>query len=100
MQGIPLIAWPLFVEQRMNAVLLTKDLKVALRPKANTKKNLVDREEIAIVIKSLMVRQEWKKIHNRMKDLKIAAEKSLSPNGSPTKALADLASHWTNQPNS
>ena len=35
-----------------------------------------------------------------MKDLKIAAEKSLSPNGSPTKALADLASHWTNQPNS
>ena len=99
MQGIPLIARPLFVEQRMNAVLLTKDLKVALRPKAN-KKNLVDREEIAIVIKSLMVGEEWKKIHNRMKELKIAAEKALSRNGSSTKALADLASHWTNQPNS
>ena len=39
MQGIPLIAWPLFVEQRMNAVLLTKDLNVALRPKANKKKS-------------------------------------------------------------
>ena len=99
MQGIPLIAWPLFAEQRMNAVLLTEDLKVALRPKAN-EKNLVDREEIAKVIKSLMVGEDGKKIHSRMKDLKIAAEKALSPNGSSTKALADLALHWTNQPNS
>ncbi|KAK4551259.1 hypothetical protein RGQ29_032435 [Quercus rubra] len=99
MQGIPLISWPLFAEQRMNAVLLTEDLKVALRPKAN-EKNLVDREEIAKVIKSLMVGEDGKKIHSRMKDLKIAAEKALSPNGSSTKALADLASHWTNQPNS
>ncbi|KAK7818244.1 hydroquinone glucosyltransferase [Quercus suber] len=99
MQGIPLIAWPLFAEQRMNALLLTEDLKVALRPKAN-EKNLVDREEIAKVIKSLMVGEDGKKIHSRMKDLKIAAEKALSPNGPSTKALADLASHWTNQSNS
>ncbi|KAF3968558.1 hypothetical protein CMV_007571 [Castanea mollissima] len=99
MQGIPLIAWPLFAEQRMNAVLLTDDLQVALRPKAN-EKNLVDGEEIAKVINSLMVGEEGKKIRNRMKDLKIAAEKALSPNGSSTMALADLASHWTNQHNS
>ena len=72
---------------------------MALRPKAN-EKNLVDREEIAKVIKSLMVGEDGKKIHSRMKDLKIAAEKALSPNGSSTKALADLASHWINQPNS
>ncbi|KAM4081736.1 hypothetical protein ACJW30_11G114400 [Castanea mollissima] len=97
MQGIPIIAWPLFAEQRMNAVLLTDDLQVALRPKAN-EKNLVDGEEIAKVINSLMVGEDGKKIRNRMKNLKIAAEKALSPNGSSTKALADLTSQWTNQP--
>ncbi|KAL4599774.1 hypothetical protein ACB092_11G150900 [Castanea dentata] len=97
MQGIPIIAWPLFAEQRMNAVLLTDDLQVALRPKAN-EKNLVDGEEIAKVINSLMVGEDGKKIRNRMKNLKIAAEKAHSPNGSSTKALADLTSQWTNQP--
>ncbi|KAK7823907.1 udp-glycosyltransferase 72b1 [Quercus suber] len=75
MHEIPIIAWPLFAEQRMNAVLLTEDLKVALRPKAN-EKGLVDREEIAKVIKGLMVGEEGKKVHNRMKDLKIAADKA------------------------
>ncbi|XP_065621729.1 hydroquinone glucosyltransferase-like [Quercus suber] len=97
MHEIPIIALPLFAEQRMNAVLLTEDLKVALRPKAN-EKGLVDREEIAKVIKGLMVGEEGKKVHNRMKDLKIAADKAVSPNGSSTKALADIASHWTNGP--
>ncbi|KAF3968559.1 hypothetical protein ACB098_11G120400 [Castanea mollissima] len=96
-QGIPIIAWPLFAEQRMNAILLTEVLKVALRPKAN-EKGLVDQEEIAKVIKGLMVGEEGKKIQNHMKNLKIAAEKALSPNGSSTKALADLTSQWTNQP--
>ena len=95
-QGIPLIAWPLFAEQRMNAVLLAEDLKVAIRPKANDK-GLVDREEIAKVVKGLMVGEEGKKVHSRMKDLKDAAEKALSADGSSTEALIDLASHWTNQ---
>nr|POF23411.1 hydroquinone glucosyltransferase [Quercus suber] len=97
MQGIPKIAWPLFAEQRMNAILLTGVLKVALRPKAN-EKGLVDQEEIAKVRKGLMVGEEGKKVHNHMKNLKIAAEKALSPNGSSAKSLADLASQWRNQP--
>ncbi|KAK7823911.1 hydroquinone glucosyltransferase [Quercus suber] len=94
MQGIPKIAWPLFAEQRMNAILLTGVLKVALRPKAN-EKGLVDQEEIAKVRKGLMVGEEGKKVHNHMKNLKIAAEKALSPNGSSAKSLADLASHYS-----
>nr|POF19578.1 hydroquinone glucosyltransferase [Quercus suber] len=97
MHGIPLITWPLFAKQRLNAVLLDEDLKVALRPKAN-EKGLVDREEIAIVIKGLMVGVEGKKVKSHMKGLKIAAEKALSADGSSTKALAEFASYCTNQP--
>ncbi|KAM4072187.1 hypothetical protein ACB094_11G118400 [Castanea mollissima] len=97
MQGIPLIAWPLYAEQKMNAPLLAEDLKVALRPKTN-KNGLIDREEIAKVVKGLMVGEEGKKVHNRMKDIKIAAEKALSADGSSTKTLSELASQWKNHP--
>ena len=33
--GLPIIAWPLFSEQRMIATILADGLKVAIRPKAN-----------------------------------------------------------------
>ena len=98
MEGIPLIAWPLnFAEQKMNAVLLSEDLKVALRITVNDK-GLVDREEIAKVVNSLMVGEEGKRVHKRMIELKIAADKALSVDGSSTKALSELASKWKSQP--
>ncbi|XP_035830836.1 anthocyanidin 3-O-glucosyltransferase 5-like [Helianthus annuus] len=30
--GVPMIAWPLYAEQKMNAAMLTEELKVAVRP--------------------------------------------------------------------
>ena len=81
----------------MNAAFLADDLKVALRPKTN-KNGLVDREEIAKVVKGLMVGEEGKKVHTRMKDIKIAAEKAPSADGSSTKALSKLATQWKNHP--
>nr|POF19571.1 hydroquinone glucosyltransferase [Quercus suber] len=82
-------------EQKMNAALLAEDLKVALRPKTN-KNGRIDREEITKVVKGLMVGEEGKKVRNRMKDIKIAAEKALSADGSSTKALSKLATQWKN----
>ena len=90
--GIPLIAWPLYAEQKMNAVMLVDGLKVALRPKAE-ENGIVRREEIAKVVKVLMDQgsEEGKRIRDRMKDLKDAAAKALSKDGSSTRALSDLA---------
>ncbi|KAG6680185.1 hypothetical protein I3842_13G029000 [Carya illinoinensis] len=136
-------------EQRMNAVLLAEDLKVALRPKANEKglvdreeiakgksvckrkkelriaakkaksadgssklalklsfnrdhfmalrlkideKAIVNREDIAKVIKRLMVGEEGKMVHNRMKELKIVVEKALSEDSSSIRSLSEFAS--------
>ncbi|ESW12765.1 hypothetical protein PHAVU_008G140500 [Phaseolus vulgaris] len=53
LEGVPLITWPLFAEQRMNAVMLSDGLKVALRPTFNDD-GIVEKEEIAKVINSLM----------------------------------------------
>ncbi|KAG6680451.1 hypothetical protein I3842_13G043600 [Carya illinoinensis] len=76
--GTSLIAWLLYAKQRMNAVYLAEDLKVALRPKAN-EKGLVDREEIAKVV-----------VRKRMKELRIVAEKAKSADGS-SKLASKLA---------
>ncbi|KAM6600014.1 hydroquinone glucosyltransferase [Cannabis sativa] len=91
-EGIPLIAWPLFAEQKMNAVMLVDGLEVALRP-ITVENGIVGRDEIARVVKVLMDPscEEGKKVRDRMNELKDAAAKALSHDGSSTRALSDLA---------
>ncbi|XP_054784580.1 LOW QUALITY PROTEIN: hydroquinone glucosyltransferase [Prosopis cineraria] len=93
--GVPLVAWPLYAEQRMNAVMVTQDVKVALRPKAS--EGVAGRHEVAKVVKDLMEGEEGKKLRYRMKDLKEAADKALSENGSSTKYISELATVWKNK---
>ncbi|EXB37611.1 Hydroquinone glucosyltransferase [Morus notabilis] len=89
--GVPLIAWPLYAEQKMNAVLLTESAQIALRPKVNDENGLVGRGEIAQIVKSLMEGEEGKRLRERVKEVKNAAQKVVGEHGSSTKALADLA---------
>ncbi|XP_077251197.1 hydroquinone glucosyltransferase-like [Tasmannia lanceolata] len=91
--GVPLIGWPLYAEQKMNAVILVEDLKVALRPKAN-ENGLVGRLEIARVVKGLMEGEEGKGVRSRMRDLKDGASRVLAEEGSSYKALSEVARQW------
>ncbi|THF97763.1 hydroquinone glucosyltransferase-like [Camellia sinensis] len=91
--GIPLIAWPLFAEQKMNAVMLSEGLKVALRPNMN-QNGILGRDEIAEAVKALMEGDEGKMLRNHMLELKEAALKVLSNDGSSTKLLSELAHKW------
>ncbi|KAL0464894.1 UNVERIFIED_CONTAM: Hydroquinone glucosyltransferase [Sesamum latifolium] len=91
--GVPMIAWPLYAEQRMNAVMLHEDVRVALRPTVG-ENGFVGRDEIAKTVKGLVEGEEGKEIRSRMRDLKDAAAKVVSENGSSTKLLAELAAKW------
>ncbi|XP_058221681.1 hydroquinone glucosyltransferase-like [Rhododendron vialii] len=93
--GVPLIAWPLYAEQKMNAVMLNEDLHVALRPKANDIGN-VEREEIARVVKELMEGEEGKKVREKLNGLQDAAGKVLNKGGSSANSLSELAFGWKN----
>ncbi|KAI3911149.1 hypothetical protein MKX01_036959 [Papaver californicum] len=93
--GVPLIGWPLFAEQKMNAVML-EDMKVALRPKAN-ERGIIGRDEISRVVKGLMEGEEGKNIKSKMTELKSAATSVLEENGSSAKSLEELANMWKNQ---
>ncbi|KAL1329470.1 hypothetical protein AAHE18_12G042700 [Arachis hypogaea] len=70
---MPVIAWPLFAEQRMNAVLLKDVLKVARIMEEN---------------------EEELEMRKRIKELSDAVAAALSENGSSTKALSSLALKW------
>ncbi|KAG5538697.1 hypothetical protein RHGRI_019308 [Rhododendron griersonianum] len=83
--GMPLIAWPLNAEEKMNAVMLNEGLNVALRPKMN-ESGIVGREEIARVVNALMEGEEGKKVRQKMKGLKETDRKVLSEDGSSTKS--------------
>ncbi|KAJ1388298.1 UDP-glycosyltransferase family, conserved site [Sesbania bispinosa] len=93
--GVRMITWPLFAEQRMNAVLLTDGLKVALRPKFN-ENGIVEKEEIAMVIKGLMVGEEGNGIRQRIEELKDAAADGLKEDGSSTMALSQFGTRIEN----
>lgn len=89
--GLPLIAWPLYAEQKMNAVMLREDVGIALWAKANENSGLIESDEIAKVVKGLMEGEEGKRLRNKSKDLKDAAARVVSENGDSTKAISQLA---------
>ncbi|KAI3909770.1 hypothetical protein MKW98_014187 [Papaver atlanticum] len=93
--GVPLIAWPLFAEQKMNAVMLTDDLRVASRPRVN-KNGIIGRDEISRCVKGVMEGEEGNRLRSRMENLKDAAASSLAEGGSSFKSLAEVANKWKN----
>ncbi|KAE8676872.1 hypothetical protein F3Y22_tig00111582pilonHSYRG01433 [Hibiscus syriacus] len=80
----------------MNALILTEDAKVALRPKPN-ENGLICGDEIAKVVKGLMEGEEGNSVRTRMKELKEAAAKVLGENGSSTKELSHVANKFIHQ---
>ncbi|KAI3831125.1 hypothetical protein MKX03_017229 [Papaver bracteatum] len=91
--GVPLIAWPLFAEQTMNAVMLTDYMKVALRPKP-MKSGIIGRDEICKVIKELMEGEEGKKLKSKMGELKSIATSTLAEGGSSFRTFAEVVNAW------
>ncbi|XP_073029555.1 hydroquinone glucosyltransferase-like [Primulina eburnea] len=93
--GAPLIAWPLYAEQKMNAFFLDESIKVALRPKM-VENGLVGRDEICSIVKNLTEGEEGKRIRSRMRELKNHAAKALGENGSCLQMLGMLGEKWKN----
>ncbi|KAG1335169.1 UDP-glycosyltransferase 72B1-like [Cocos nucifera] len=92
-KGVPLIAWPLFAEQRLNALLLNEDVEVALRSKVG-ESVLVQRDEIASVVKRLMEGEEGKRLRKRAEELSHVAARSLGQEGSSVRALSEVVREW------
>ncbi|TQE08416.1 hypothetical protein C1H46_005891 [Malus baccata] len=81
--GVPLIAWPLYAEQRSNAVLLADDIKIAWRVKVN-EKGIVESQDIAKYARGLIEGDEGKLPRKKVKELQEASKVALSPEGLST----------------
>ncbi|KAK4262205.1 hypothetical protein QN277_027790 [Acacia crassicarpa] len=88
--GVPMICWPLYAEQRMNATLLAEELKVGVKPKVLPAKKVVGREEIARMMRDIM-EGEPNPIRERARELKESAAMAMKIGGSSFTALDDVA---------
>ncbi|XP_028775661.1 anthocyanidin 3-O-glucosyltransferase 5-like [Neltuma alba] len=91
--GVPMICWPLYAEQRMNATLLAEELRVGVRPKMLPAKKVVGREEIASMLREIM---EGKPNHirERVREVKESAAKAILSR----TVLDHLAKLWCARP--
>ncbi|KAL7176637.1 hypothetical protein ACSBR2_030057 [Camellia fascicularis] len=94
--GVPLIAWPLFGEQEMHTGMLTKQFKIAFRPNKNEKDGLVGREEIAKLVRDLILGEGGKPLRQKARELKEAAATATSAHGSSAKSLVQVIQIWKN----
>ncbi|KAF8015529.1 hypothetical protein BT93_H1142 [Corymbia citriodora subsp. variegata] len=88
--GVPMIAWPLYAEQSLNATLLVEEIGVAIRPKELPSKKIVGREEIEKLVRTVMVEKEGHTIRARVKELKSSAEKALTKGGTSYESLRKM----------
>nr|GMD58838.1 anthocyanidin 3-O-glucosyltransferase 5-like [Ipomoea batatas] len=87
--GVPIIVWPLYTEQRQNATLLT-ELGVAIRPKKLPTKGIVGREEVKTLVKTMLQSNEGKEMRERVVKLRMSSEKAISIGGSSYKSMCEV----------
>ncbi|GFP85295.1 anthocyanidin 3-o-glucosyltransferase 5 [Phtheirospermum japonicum] len=90
--GVPIIAWPLYAEQRLNATILAEEVGVAVRPRVLPTKAVVGREEIESLVRRLMEREEGREMRDKVKQLKVSAMKGLKNGGPSYKAMCEVLS--------
>ncbi|KAK9948675.1 hypothetical protein M0R45_004240 [Rubus argutus] len=91
MNGVPMITWPLYAEQKMVATMLVEELKVAIRSKVLPAKRVVGREEIEMMVRMIVEEKEGDEMRGRAKELKKSGETALSEGGSSFNTLSELA---------
>ncbi|XP_030529621.2 anthocyanidin 3-O-glucosyltransferase 5-like [Rhodamnia argentea] len=90
LNGVPMIAWPLYAEQRLNATLLAEEVGAAIRPKELPSKEVAGREEIAKLVRTMMVEEGGQAIRARVKELQRSAEEAVAEGGTSYESLRKM----------
>ncbi|XP_030518888.2 anthocyanidin 3-O-glucosyltransferase 5-like [Rhodamnia argentea] len=93
-KGVPMIAWPLYAEQRMNAAMLAEDVGVAIRPSVEEGGKVVGRKEIERVVRAVVTGEEGKRMRRRAREIRDSSVESLSHGGSSQASLAAVCEDW------
>ncbi|TKW24878.1 hypothetical protein SEVIR_3G078600v4 [Setaria viridis] len=91
--GVPMIAWPLYAEQNMNAAMLEVQVGVAVRAKVGVDR-FTSKEELVSAIQRVIVGKEAERMRKRASELKDKVVHALSKDGCSTRTLAQIAKSW------
>ncbi|KAL6127646.1 hypothetical protein ACLB2K_071009 [Fragaria x ananassa] len=91
--GVPMVAWPLYAEQRINRVVLVEEIKIAL-PMNEPKNGFVGAYEVENRVRELMESEKGESIRKRIEALKSDANAALSEGGTSKVTLAKLVESW------
>ncbi|KAI3673144.1 hypothetical protein L6452_39259 [Arctium lappa] len=98
--GVPMIGWPLYAEQRMNASMLSEEVGVAVKVAVvgdGGETVVVGRDEVAKVVRMVMEGEEGKRIRKRARELEVSGKEALSCGGSSYESLARVIELWKSE---
>lgn len=91
--GVPMVAWPLYAEQRFNRLLLVEEIKIAL-PMKESEDGFVTAVEVEKRVRELMDTEAGNSIRERTITMKNEAKAAVSEGGSSRVALSKLVESW------
>ncbi|XP_042513519.1 UDP-glycosyltransferase 87A1-like isoform X2 [Macadamia integrifolia] len=81
--GVPMLTFPLLIDQIPNSTLIVEDWKIGLRVKEDTGvENVVGKDEIASVVRRLMGVDEGIELRERAKELQRSCQRAIEKDGS------------------
>ncbi|PON83985.1 UDP-glucuronosyl/UDP-glucosyltransferase [Trema orientale] len=98
--GVPMAAWPLYAEQRMNSVVLVEDMKLATPiekvSSSSISEELVSAEELEKRVRLLMdsESEEGKGLRERSLAVKAMAMEAWTSGGSSCASFSKLVASW------
>jgi hypothetical protein len=93
MAGVPMLAWPLYAEQRMNRVFLEKELGLAVAMEGYDKE-VVEAGEVSAKLKLMMDSDGGRVIRERTQAAMRHAKKAMGEGGESEVTLAGLVEAW------
>jgi len=95
MAGVPMLAWPLYAEQRMNRVFLEEEMRLAVAVEGyDSESGLVAAGEVAAKVRWLMESDSGRALRERTLAAMRQAHDALRQGGESEAALAGLVDEW------
>ncbi|KAL5718550.1 hypothetical protein ACHQM5_011439 [Ranunculus cassubicifolius] len=92
--GVPMVAWPLYAEQKVNRVFMVEEMKVAL-PMNASENGIVKASEVERRVRDLMDSDVGKVVRDQTLRMCEDSKTMLSEGGSSVRALNELAKSWS-----
>nr|AFJ53020.1 UDP-glycosyltransferase 1 [Linum usitatissimum] len=93
--GVPMVAWPLYAEQRFNRVLLVEEIRIALPMMESDESGFVKADEVERRVKELMESEGRGELVRRQTiKMKNEARSAVAEGGSSRVALSQLVDSW------